>query len=457
MEKDPQKTDIAAAIERQHGFSEVIVSWTLVGIVALFALIYFLTPKAYSGQQVFEALPFLLGIYLPYLVARLVLAYKRKLNDVLLAASTILDVAMHTGLVASWHVQYMQPVAFSLKAPTFAGYFVLIALRALAFRVRHLVIAGSASIIAWSGLLVYAVHENPELVTHSFTEYATSNRILVGAEVEKLLTLFAFSATLIAAVYRTRRLLFAAVASKAASRNLSRVFSPEIAQRIAASGSGLAPGRGEHRTAAILMMDLRGFTKMSLEMPANAVMKLLADYQARMVGPIFRHGGTVDKFMGDGIMAHFGAASPTTTYAADCLKAVFELETATLEWNRERVAAGLPELNFGIACAVGDVIFGAVGDKDRLELTTIGEAVNLAAKLEKHTKALGVVALATETMYYRATEQGFVVPRLLRRIPACEVSGVPHVLNLIVLAERAGGGIETPQSTPVKDSASNAA
>ncbi len=435
-ELENQRT-LERAIRVQHENAEIIVSWVLIGFIAFFAGVYFLWPKAATTTNgAFNAFPFILALYTPFLLLRLFLSYKRKLGRVTLTLSIFTDVFMVAAIIWSSHLQYGEAPPFALKSPTFTAFYMMIALRALAFSVRYLVLTGVSSMLAYALVVAYSFYAAPTLVTLDYPESANGNKLLFGTEVEKLLSLLTVTMILVLAVSRTRKLLLKSISETQANRAMSRFFSPEIAAKIKSSGVGIEPGKGEHRNAAILMMDLRGFTKLSTEMPANAVMKLLADYQSRMVSPIFRNGGTIDKFMGDGIMAHFGAASPSTTYAGDCLRAVLELESACHLWNAERRIANLPELQFGIACAVGDVIFGAVGDKDRLELTTIGEAVNLAAKLEKHTKAAAVMAVTTETMYYRSLDQGFKPAVEFRRIPQSPVAGVPHVLNLVVLAER---------------------
>ena len=91
------------------------------------------------------------------------------------------------------------------------------------------------------------------------------------------------------------------------------------------------------------------------------------------------NGGVIDKFMGDGVMATFGAVVPNKTYAADALRAIEAAVEAIETWNKQLVAAGKPALDVNAAAASGDLIFAAVGDESRLEYTVIGDTVNLAA------------------------------------------------------------------------------
>ena len=122
--------------------------------------------------------------------------------------------------------------------------------------------------------------------------------------------------------------------------------------------------------------------------------------------PVVRaHGGNIDKFMGDGILASFGAVRASTTYAADALRCIEAILKAAGAWADARKASGLPALGIGIGVAHGPLVFGIIGVEDRLEYTVIGETVNLAAKLEKHNKAEHAAACATASLIALAREQ----------------------------------------------------
>ncbi|MBC7135479.1 MAG: adenylate/guanylate cyclase domain-containing protein [Oceanibaculum nanhaiense] len=425
------------AIARQQENSEILIGWIQLGVVVTFAVLYTLAPKTFHPDVMFEPVPLVLGVYAVFTLLRLVLAHRRALPGWLLYVSILADMALLMAAIWSFHLQYQQPPSFYLKAPTLLYVFIFIALRALRFEARFVLLAGAAAALGWLGLVGYATLSRPDdtMITRNYVEYLTSNSVLLGAEFDKIISIAMVTVILGLAILRARGLLVRAVVEGQAARDLSRFFAPEVAAKITGTEHQIRAGEGEVREAAILTLDLRGFTALSTALPARQVLALLADYQARVVPVIQAHGGSIDKFLGDGIMATFGAALPTGRHAADALRAVTAIMATIDGWNAERLAAGQSPIRVGAAVSAGPVLFGAVGDETRLEYTVIGEAVNLAAKLEKHTKAEGVRALSTRMALELAEQQGYRPVQQHRVLAACVVEGIAGPLDLVVLAE----------------------
>lgn len=427
---------VRTAIRAQQDRSEVLIGWIQLSVVVLFGAFYALSPKTFDERVGFEPVPWALACYLSFTVLRLVLAHRGRLPGWFLALSTVVDIALLLTLIWSFHIQYLQPPSFVLKAPTFVYLFIFIALRALRFEARYVLLAGAAAAMGWLWLVHLAISAEAldAGITRDYVLYLTSNRILIGAEVDKILSLSAFTLVLAVAITRARALLVRSVAEGTAARDLSRFFAPEIARQITASERRIAAGHGEPRDAAILNLDLRGFTRLAQTVTPDEAIALLAEYQGRMVPLIQANGGSIDKFLGDGILATFGAAVPSASYAADALRAVDAVMADVAAWNAARTAAGEAPLRVGASVATGRIIFGAVGDETRLEYTVIGEAVNLSAKLEKATKDEGVRALATVETYTLARAQGYAPATAPETRPGRAVDGVAGPVDLVVLA-----------------------
>ncbi len=428
---------VRARITALQDQSEKLIGWIQLAIVILFGVLYGLSRQTVPmGTAIWLITPAAIGVYFIATVIRLIMAYRIRMGFWLLAGSIAIDMALLYSLIWSFHLQYMQPASFYLKAPTQQYVYIFIALRALRFEVQYVVLAGAAAALGWVVMIGYVLLADPAnaMITRNYIEYLTSNSILVGAEIDKIITIAAVTTILAFAIHAARRMMTQAVTGAQAQENLSRFFAPEIAQHISRSGDAISAGDGEAREAAILNLDVRGFTALASSASPQEVMSVLADYQRRMVPIIQRHGGAIDKFLGDGIMATFGATRPLEDYAARAMAALEECMAAAAAWSAEQAAAGRSSLAVNGALASGRVIAGAVGDATRLEYTVIGDAVNLSAKLEKHNKVQGCRALALKETYEAALAQGYQ-PRVQHRVlRGVMVGGVAAPVDLVAVA-----------------------
>ncbi|UYN94883.1 MAG: adenylate/guanylate cyclase domain-containing protein [Enhydrobacter sp.] len=428
---------VREAIRRQQEQSEILIGWIQLSITILVGVVYQGSSMAEGLVQADYSLELeVLLIYGLFCVVRLVLAHRRRLKPWMLYLSVIADIALLMGLIYSFHYKYAQPAAFYLKVPTLLYVFLFIALRALRFEARYIVFTGVAAAIGWAWLVHYvdSGRGGPSNRTHNFVEYMTSNALLVGAEVDKIIAILLTTAVLAVAIARARRLLVRAVSEGAAARDLSRFFDPNVAARIRTAAMAVKAGEGELRDATIMSVDLRGFTRLSTELSPSNVMKLLQDYQGRLCPLIVANGGSIDKFLGDGILASFGAVAPSATATADALRAADAILDAAARWRTERVAAGERPLEIGLAVASGRIIFGAVGDGDRLEFTVIGDAVNFAAKLEKHNKEEATRAITDAATYATAQAQGYTPAGVHEHRKGRQIGGVGTPVDIVVLA-----------------------
>ncbi len=164
---------------------------------------------------------------------------------------------------------------------------------------------------------------------------------------------------------------------------LDKNVSPEIAAQLMRDGAALG---GEERVVTILFADLRGFTPLSEDLQPHELIELLNDYLERMSSEIERHGGVIDKFIGDAIMAVFGAPLKQEDDADHALQSALAMEQALAKLNHELAAAGRPKLSIGIGINTAKVVAGNIGSHRRLNYSVIGDGVNVAARLETLTR-----------------------------------------------------------------------
>jgi adenylate cyclase len=168
-------------------------------------------------------------------------------------------------------------------------------------------------------------------------------------------------------------------------------------------------GSGTTVRAAIMICDLRDFTRLSDNWPRDDVIHLLNDYFDAISEPIARHGGEILKFMGDGLLAIFPLSEPSA--CANLLRAVAEARQAMVALNKKNSEIGRAPLNYGIGVHVGDVMYGNIGSRTRLDFTVIGPAVNMASRLEALTKQLGKTVLLSRA-FADLVESGFGLERV---------------------------------------------
>ena len=379
-------------IVEQQVRSEILIGWVGFALVLFFLVLYTVSPKTSAGTR-FVPVPWVLAAFLGVTALRLALAYRRWLSPPFLIAGVCLDIALLLGLIWSFHLQYQQPAPFYLKVPTLLYVFIFIALRALRFEPVYVIAAGLSAAAGWLAMLAYAATSGEMVVTRDYVRYMTSNSVLIGAEIDKIIAILMVTGVLALALARSRRILYRAVLDSVLAKDLSRFVAPEVAARISASERGLRAGEGEVREATVLFTDIEGFSTFAEKVSPEQLVMLLNEYFEAISGAVERHGGVITQFQGDAMLITFNTVRDDADHAAKAVRTALEIQELT----RERLFGGAVRMRTRCGINSGRIVAGAVGSAERLLYTVHGDEVNIAARLEQLNKKYGTYLLASES------------------------------------------------------------
>jgi len=193
---------------------------------------------------------------------------------------------------------------------------------------------------------------------------------------------------------------------KRVKSTMSRYMAKEVVDRILAEGDSISEGTSQ--VATVLFSDIRKFTTLVESLSARDTVTMLNEYFSEMVEFVFRYGGILDKYIGDAIMATFGAPISTGRDADNAISVANEMMRGLRALNARRKAKGLAQIEIGIGLATGSVLAGSIGSQKRLDYTVIGDSVNLAARLESANKQYGTSILMAGETVAAAVEAGIV-------------------------------------------------
>jgi len=373
--------------------SERLIGWVQLALVTVFGTLYAIAPPPAEMAE-FRLEPWALAVYFVFTVIRLVCAYRNYLPHWLLVISVIMDISVLMALIWSFHIKYMQPPSFYLKAPTLLYVFIFIAIRALRFEPRYILLTGAAAVVGWGALMGYVVfgEGGESMVTRNYITYMTENSILIGAEIDKIISIVVVTVVLAAAVLRAERAFCRSAIDNEAAKDLTRFVSREVADRITSADRAIQPGDGESRYASVVFTDIEGFSTVSEKLTPKQLAGILNEYFTAMGDVIERFGGVLVHYQGDLMLITFNAVTPDPDHAANAVRTAMAIadlaQTRTFgdgHWLRTRCGVN-----------TGEITVGAIGTKGRLAFTVHGDEVNIGARLEQMGKQFGTYVLVGE-------------------------------------------------------------
>ncbi len=326
------------------------------------------------------------------------------------------------------------PTAMIFRFETFPYFFIILALATLAYSWLTILSIGSAVVVIWLvsvlGVALFG-STDPELgarVAAAFADIPVLRRIVDPNAVvwsiraQEMLIFFLVAAILALRGQRSNALLIRQANVAAERANLSRYFPPSMVDELAAARSDVGAVRSQD--VAVLFADIVGFTQLAERETPETVVELLRRCHAVIEQAIFANGGTLDKYLGDGVMATFGTPRISPADCANALAAARDIVQGIAAANAELAAAGLPTLSISVGVHFGPAILGNIGSERRLEFATLGDTVNVASRLEAATRALGCRIVASAAVVSRVGDAtGSDVIGGFRRVPALSLRG----------------------------------
>jgi adenylate cyclase len=292
------------------------------------------------------------------------------------------------------------PTAFQYEVGSFSYFYVLLAAGTMAYSWRTVFAFGTWTSGLWIAALILVIFfgaEIPELSQKVAVAFAGYDRMLefvdpndphIPARVQEIVIFLIVAGILALNGRRTNQLIIRQAEVARERGNLARHFPPNIVDQMAEKDQPLGAVRSQK--VAVLFVDIVGFTRLAEQQSPDEVVAFLREFHERMESAVFDHNGTLDKFLGDGLMATFGTPDPGPHDAGNAVRCGRAMLAEIERWNREREAAGAEAIEVSIGVHYGTVVLGDIGAARRLEYAVLGDTVNVASRLEELTRNLGV-------------------------------------------------------------------
>ncbi|MCC3306622.1 adenylate/guanylate cyclase domain-containing protein [Sneathiella sp. HT1-7] len=322
----------------------------------------------------------------------------------------LLDLALMTIVLIVPNPWDQRPwsAAMQFKFGNFPYFYILLAGAALAYSWRTLLPVAAFTTVLWMGGYFWAVAQPSDIADLSekvklalagyphVLEFVDPDFISLEQRIQEVLVFCIVAGLLGLNGWRSRRLLVRQAGVARERANLSRHFPPNIVDTLAESDQPLGDVRSQK--VAVLFADIVGFTKMAEAETPERIVAVLRQFHTRMEACVFDNHGTLDKFLGDGLMATFGTPEITEEDAKNALRCAAAMHREMNIWNEKRAKEGLSPIRLSVGIHYGTVVLGDIGSERRLEYAVLGDVVNVASRLEALTRELNAHTVVSDKL-----------------------------------------------------------
>ncbi len=314
------------------------------------------------------------------------------------------------------------PPQFSLRYGSFIYFFVLLSGLAYLYRPGLVLWGGVSAAVSWCICIAW-LYMRPGVVTEPFGAtvedmlaiHANPSFIDLGVRLQEVMVFLITAGLLALAVSRARHIALRQANLASEKTNLARYFPRKTVDLLATKTNPLSKPR-EHQ-AAVLFADLIGFTSWAEGRSPRETIEVLRNVHRLLAETIFRHEGTLDKFIGDGLMATFGTPEPSQRDAVNALAAAVEMADVFHNWRQNQAGENERSLELAIGVHYGPIVLGDIGSDRRMEFAVLGDTVNVASRLEQANREIGSRCLISNDLVVAAeTESPAETEMLLRRM-----------------------------------------
>lgn len=406
MEKKYLSESTSAVLEQEEHHGARVAFWFRMGFLAFALLAAILNSIVLDNKSgIIANFVAVSGYGLLNFIHFAVLRYKEKnpenpgiLYSIFPFLAIFFDYLIILTLLIFWQLEIApENPGFSIKNPLIWWFLIPVALSIFQFKMRLVFFALFLFLLIYSSLIIAAWTAQAPLTDDWYNYVMGDGLILADVFTSRPLPYIALCISIAYSIYRAMLMIRRIGKVEEQKGMLTRYFAPQVADEILKIDETL---KGKRQKVTILFSDIRGFTAMSETMDPELLAEFLGSFRKKLVDSVFSHNGTVDKFIGDAIMATFGTPVPSTISGEDASNAVlaaFSFLESVVEFNLQNDS--MPQIEIGIGIHTGEVFAGNIGSGQRLEYTVLGDAVNTASRIESLCKKLSSNLIISEAVY----------------------------------------------------------